>query len=942
MAVGAVVARILTQYSDKGSKAAQKDIAKLGKTFDAYAKKASRAVGLVAAASAGAAVKIGKDSVMAASDVAQQFGALDAVFAGNAEQLKSFSRGMVEYGLSTADAARYAALLGTQLKGLGLSEQDAIDRTKKLEILAADLAATYGGTTADAVQALSSTFKGEYNPIERYGVAIRKSDITARVAAQGLGKLTGEALKAAEAQAAYELILNKTSSAQGQAGREYNTLAAQLQRLRASFTNVEATLGTALLPVVQQFTGYLISDVIPLLEYWVYLNQDRIAKSLETVVGNIKEVVTAFTNIYNVIEGINNLLPIGIGGWIQLAVAIKGLLLVNTLASTALTIYAMRLSLATGSMTAAAGATSTFKQILGAAMPMTLKYVVILDKLKLMFLGTAAAGTKLGIAIRFIGKAMLMLLPKPIWLLLAAITAVYTVATKLFKIGSGPVKLSDAAQKVEYSIWKAEKATTSMDDALSAYKKTQEAVASKTKEQLQYERDSAAQKAKDAAATARQEAAEKKREAVLKRLKKLNAVPGKGKAQVGKGITPVSTLEAAEYEAINFRAAELLLLKQKDNQAEIEKLKNLKENILLQSVRNTLSERYKDILTALADAKIDSKDIATLAGKWGVTIEAAQAYIETVFSISDGSISDDEITKLAMSWGSTKEQAAKYLDFFTYLNDGILSDAEIEKLRHKWGLTEAQVRQYADFVGAVSDGKLDDSEVKKLMDKWKLTTDQVVAYLYELGAPVTYNGNLIEPGRLAELAWKSATAALEEYLRKLGQGATSSSSGGPAYDPKASADANKEAADAWAAAQDAAAEAAAANDEATKAALEAANAVMKIAAEIEATSLKIASGKKFLTDAQMDQVLTTAGSPYAPTATVSNFDDERAKFQSKYGLSPTIAAASTIGTSSSSGTTIVNLTVQGSVSTEQDLVQSVRNGLLAAQTNGNSITLQAI
>jgi hypothetical protein len=167
MATGAVIARILTQYSDKGSKQAQKDLFKLGKTFDAYAKKASRAVGLVAVATAAAAVKIGKDSVMAASDVAQQFGALDAVFGKNSAQLKEFSKTMVEYGLSTGDAARYAALLGTQLTGLGLSQQDAIDRTKQLEILAADLAATYGGTTADAVQALSSTFKGEYNPIER-------------------------------------------------------------------------------------------------------------------------------------------------------------------------------------------------------------------------------------------------------------------------------------------------------------------------------------------------------------------------------------------------------------------------------------------------------------------------------------------------------------------------------------------------------------------------------------------------------------------------------------------------------------------------------------------------------------------------------------------------------------------------------------------------------
>ena len=36
MAVGAVVARILTQYSDKGSKAATKDINKLGKNIDGF------------------------------------------------------------------------------------------------------------------------------------------------------------------------------------------------------------------------------------------------------------------------------------------------------------------------------------------------------------------------------------------------------------------------------------------------------------------------------------------------------------------------------------------------------------------------------------------------------------------------------------------------------------------------------------------------------------------------------------------------------------------------------------------------------------------------------------------------------------------------------------------------------------------------------------------
>lgn len=293
MAVGTVIARIASQYSDKGSKAAQKDLMKLGKQFDAYAKKATRAVGLVAVAAASAAAKIGKDSVMAASDVAQQFGALDAVFGKNAQQLKDFSESMVQYGLSTADAARYAALLGTQLKGLGMEETDAIARTKELEILAADLAATYGGTTADAVQALSSTFKGEYNPIERYGVAIRKSDITARLAQQGLKGLTGETLKAAEAQAAYELIISKTTAAQGQSGREFNTLAAQLQRLRASYANITASLGEALLPVVQEFANYVLVEVVPAVQEWVRVNRDELSKGLKDMLNIFKDFMIA-------------------------------------------------------------------------------------------------------------------------------------------------------------------------------------------------------------------------------------------------------------------------------------------------------------------------------------------------------------------------------------------------------------------------------------------------------------------------------------------------------------------------------------------------------------------------------------------------------------------------------------------------------------------------
>ena len=364
MALGSIVARILTQYSDKGSKAASKDIAKLGKTFDQFAKRSARAFGLAAAASAAAVVKIGKDSIMAASDLSQQFGALDAVFGQNADQLKAFSKEMVDYGLSTADAARFAALLGTQLKGLGIEEQEAITRTKQLQVLAADLAATYGGTTADAVAALSSTFKGEYNPIERYGVAIRKSDITARVAAKGLGKLKGDLLKAAEAQTAFEIILEKTTAAQGQSRREYNTLAAQLQRVDATFQNIKATLGAALLPVMENFAALLITRILPKIEEFVNVNKDQLAASFAVAAEfavQFLEVAVAFgdwvannTTTVKILAGIiaGMFVVSGIASFIT---SLQGIIAVMRVLTATSTAAAIATALATGGANLAIG-----------------------------------------------------------------------------------------------------------------------------------------------------------------------------------------------------------------------------------------------------------------------------------------------------------------------------------------------------------------------------------------------------------------------------------------------------------------------------------------------------------------------------------------------------------------------------------------------------------
>ena len=180
--------------------------------------------------------------------------------------MQDFAAEQYKIGLSTADAARSMTLLGSQLKGYGLPVDEAADKTKELTLLAADLAATFGGTTADAVASIGSLFRGEFDPIEKYGVAIKQSDINARLAAEGLDKLEGEQLKMASAQTALTMLFEKTTDAQGQANREMDTAAARSERLKATFENLQAEIGSKLLPIFVEITTFIAEKIIPAFE----------------------------------------------------------------------------------------------------------------------------------------------------------------------------------------------------------------------------------------------------------------------------------------------------------------------------------------------------------------------------------------------------------------------------------------------------------------------------------------------------------------------------------------------------------------------------------------------------------------------------------------------------------------------------------------------------
>jgi hypothetical protein len=189
----------------------------------------------------------------AASEAEQAAGAVGSVFGSAADQITALAdKADAAVGLSASSYNQLASVLGASLKNMGIDIDETADKTEWMIGLGADLSATFGGTTADAVAALSSLLRGERDPIERYGVSIKEADVAAEAAALGLEDLYKSGDKNASLQATLSLLTKQTADATGQFGREADTAAGQQQRAQAGWDNAVATLGEHLLPLMSQ------------------------------------------------------------------------------------------------------------------------------------------------------------------------------------------------------------------------------------------------------------------------------------------------------------------------------------------------------------------------------------------------------------------------------------------------------------------------------------------------------------------------------------------------------------------------------------------------------------------------------------------------------------------------------------------------------------------
>lgn len=205
----------------------------------------------------------GAVSFKMAADMEDALGATEQIFNRASDAVQDWAGNLESYyGIAKNEALEYANMMGTMLVNIGgLTEEEAAKQAQTLIELAGDLTAMYGGTTADAVRALTGALKGNNTMLDNYGMAANDALIKTKALEMGVYSGKGQMDLAAKQAATLALIMEQSGAAQGQAAREAEGSSGAMRAFATEMKNLSIAIGENLLPIITPLISKL-TDLI--------------------------------------------------------------------------------------------------------------------------------------------------------------------------------------------------------------------------------------------------------------------------------------------------------------------------------------------------------------------------------------------------------------------------------------------------------------------------------------------------------------------------------------------------------------------------------------------------------------------------------------------------------------------------------------------------------
>ena len=285
------------------------------------------------AAVAGAGIAVAgtylKNSIAPASDLNETISKVGVVFGEQADEIMAFAQtSATALGMTQNEALAAAGTYGNLFRSMGMAEETSGDMSTGLVQLAADLASFNNMDPTAVLDKLRAGLTGETEPLKTLGVNINQALLEQKALEMGLWDGESALDAATKAQASYALIMEQTSLAQGDFARTSDGLANQQRITAATFANMQATIGTAVLPAMtalQSTINELVAD--PRFQEFLQRVIEALGAFAAKAVEAIPQVIEWFQNAANwlsenegVIIGVLAALGVAVGAFVYTTV----------------------------------------------------------------------------------------------------------------------------------------------------------------------------------------------------------------------------------------------------------------------------------------------------------------------------------------------------------------------------------------------------------------------------------------------------------------------------------------------------------------------------------------------------------------------------------------------------------------------------------------------
>ena len=230
----------------------QKDVSKTEKSFVSI-KKAMVSVGKVGAAaiSGVAAATAGLVAIGAkySGEVQQTEFLMGRLDAATQDLITTKAQEAKAMGMTEKQYKDSAASLGTFMKSMGMTTEEANKLIPQMVQLAADGAAFANVPIDEAMAAISSAAMGNYEALGKLNIEMSDALINNSSYAQELGKTTQEMTTAEKTQAIYNTMLERGTHLTGFAASESGSFSTQLALTKTKVSEAAGALGEKLLPL---------------------------------------------------------------------------------------------------------------------------------------------------------------------------------------------------------------------------------------------------------------------------------------------------------------------------------------------------------------------------------------------------------------------------------------------------------------------------------------------------------------------------------------------------------------------------------------------------------------------------------------------------------------------------------------------------------------------